>query len=157
MIEEERSKEEIQLDALAIRLLLKAADKAADKSVHGRLRFTESADGLAVTAGGFQMERLQGRDRSKYEHAEQQLSRYALMTEESKGNYRLHERGYQMAEFLIDNTHPEDQSFSAFVKLPARPAGTTSQIGVQINQWNSNAGDVNNAISEEGDVKQSVK
>jgi hypothetical protein len=101
MIDEARSKEEIQLDVLAIGLLLKAVDKATDKSVHGRLRFTESADTLTVTAGGFQMECLQGRDRSKYEYAEQQLSRYALVTVESKGVYRLHERGWQMAEFFL--------------------------------------------------------
>jgi hypothetical protein len=75
MIEEARSKEEIQLDAVAIGLLLKAANKSAD----GRLHFTATSDGLTVTAGGVRMEPLQGRDRSKYEHAERQMSWYALV------------------------------------------------------------------------------
>jgi hypothetical protein len=152
LIEEARSREEVQLDVCAIALLLKAADDSAD----GRVHFTDNGDGLSVAAGGIRMAPVQGRDRSKYEHAEQQLFLLALMLRESKRTYRLNERGYQMAEFLVENKHPEDQPFSGFVKLPARPADTTSQIGVQFNQWNSNAGSVNNAVSEEGDVEQSV-
>jgi hypothetical protein len=152
MIEEERSKEEIQLEALAIGLLLKAADKLAD----GRLHFAVSGDGLTVVAGIIRTGPLQGRDRSKCEHAEQQLSQYLLITVESKGIYRLNERGYQMAEFLVYNKHPEDQPFSGFVKLPARSADRPGQIGVQINQWNNTNGDVNNAISEHGNVVQNV-
>jgi hypothetical protein len=153
MIEEERSKEEVQLEILAIGLLLKAANELAD----GKLHFTETSDGLTVTAGGVATEPLQGRDRSKYEHAEKQISGYALVAAESKGIYRLNERGYQMAEFFVVNKHPEDQPFCGFVKLPARFPDTPSQIGVQINQWNNNAENVNNAVSEKGNVEQSVK
>jgi hypothetical protein len=150
MIEEEKSKEEIKLDALTIWLLLKAGDKLGD----GRLYFTESSDGLSVTVGGIRMSPLQGRDRSKYEHAEQQMAAYALVVVESKGVYRLNERGYQMAEFLAH--HPDDLPFSGFVKLPVRFPEPPSQIGVQINQVN-NADTVNNAVSESGKVEQSVK
>ena len=153
MIEEARSTEEIQLDALVIGLLLKAAYKSAD----GRLHFAESVNSLTVIAGGVQTEPLQGRDRSKYQHAEQQLSRYACVTMESKGTYLLNERGYQMAEFFVENKHPEDQAFGGFVKLPARSPETPSQIGVQIYQCNNNTGNVNNAVSEKGNVEQSVK
>jgi hypothetical protein len=152
IIEEARSKEEVQLDACAIGLLLKASNKSPD----GRLYFKVSADGLTVTADGVQMEPLQGRDRSKYEHAERQLSEYALVTVESKGVYRLHERGYQLAEFFVSSNHPEDLPFNGQVKLPARPAEKPSHVGVQFNQYNSNTGDVNNAVSDKGNVEQSV-
>jgi hypothetical protein len=47
--------------------------------------------------------------------------------------------------------------FNGCVKLPARFPETPSQIGVQINQWNSNTGNVNNAVSSEGNVEQTVK
>jgi hypothetical protein len=153
MIDQAKSKEEVQLDVVAIALLLKAADKAAD----GRVQFADSDNGLVVTAGGFRTETLHGRGRSQYEHAEHQLSRYALMVVESKRTYRLNARGYQMADFVLENRHPEDQPFGGSVKLPARPPDTASQFGVQINQWNNNAGDVNSAVSEKGNVEQSVK
>jgi hypothetical protein len=103
------------------------------------------------------MESLQGRDRSKYEHAEQQISGYALVTVESKGVYRLNERGYRIVEFFVASEPPDDLPFSGSVKLPARPPEPSSQIGVQLNQWNSNDGNVNNAASETGNVEQSVK
>ena len=153
MIEEAKSKEEVQLDALAIGLLLKAANVSDD----GRLHFTESSDGLTVTAGGVRTESLHGRDRSRYEHAEKQISGYALVTVESKGIYRLNERGYRMAEFFVDSKHPDDLPFSGYVKLPARFSESPSPIGVQINQWNNNAKSVNNAVSEKGNVEQSVR
>jgi hypothetical protein len=153
MIEEARSTEEIQLDALAIGLLLKAGGKSAD----GWLHFAESSDGLTVTAGGVQMEPLQGRDRSKYEHAEKQISGNVLVTVESKGVYRLNERGYVMTEFLVASHHPDDQPFCGVLKLPARFPDTPNQIGVQINQWNNNPENVNNAVSEKGNVEQSVE
>jgi hypothetical protein len=153
MIEEAKSREEIQLDAIAIALLLKAADKSAD----GRLRFTGDSDGLTVAVGGVESEPQQGRSRSKYEHAETQITGYALVAVESKGVYRLNERGYQMAEYLVAGKHPEDLPFSGYVKLAARFLEPPTQIGVQINQSNNNDGSVNNAISVEGDVGQSVK
>jgi hypothetical protein len=151
MIEEEKSKEEIKLEVIAIGLLL-----AAHKSADCRLHFEESVDGLIVTAGGVGMTPLQGRDRSKYEHAQEQLSGYALVKVEPKGVYRLSERGHRIAEFLVDNNHPEDEPFSGFVKLPPRITETPSQIGVQINQYNYNKGIVNNTVLEQGNVVQSV-
>lgn len=147
MIEEAKSKEEVRLDDLAIRLLLGAANESPD----GRLHFTESPDSLSVTAGGVRLEPLQGRGRSKYELAEQQISGHALVIAESNRVYRLNERGYVLAEFLVASRHPEDQPFDGFVKLPARVPERPSQIGVQVNQWNSNTGNVNNAISERRD------
>jgi hypothetical protein len=153
VIEEASSKEEIELDVLALGLLLKAAGMSAD----GRLHFIGNGDGLTVAAGGVRLESLQGRDRSKYEHAEQQLTGYAVMMVESHGVYRLNERGYRLSEFLVANQHPDDEPFRGFVKLPTRPPAPQSQIGVQINQTNNNTGPVNNAISEKGSVDQSVK
>jgi hypothetical protein len=76
---------------------------------------------------------------------------------ESKGIYRLNERGYQMAEFFLVYKHPEDQPFCGLLRLPARFPDTPSQIGFQINQWNNNTENVNNAVSENGNVEQSVK
>jgi hypothetical protein len=152
MMEEAKSKEEILLEALVINLLLKAADESCD----GRLVFAESSGVLTIAVGSIRIERLHGRNRSRYEHAEKQLVQYALVDVESKRAYKLNERGYQMAKFIVDNKYPDDQPFTGFVKLPARFPETPSQIGLQFNQWNSNAGDVNNAVSEKGDVEQSM-
>jgi len=153
MIEEAKSKEQVQLDMLAISLLLKAANKLAD----GRLQFTENHDGLAVTAGEVATVPLQGRDRSEYKHAEEQITGHRLVEVESKGNYRLNLRGYHMAEFLVVNQHPDDQPFRGFVKLPSSFSGVSPRIGVQVNQTNINSGNVNNAVSEKGNVEQPVK
>jgi hypothetical protein len=153
IIDVAKSKEEILLDALTITLLLKAANEAED----GRLQFTNNTDGLSVSIGAVRMSQLQGRVRSKYEHAEKQISAYALVIVESKGIYRLNERGYQLADFLVANNFPDKEPFSGFVKLPTRFPEAPSQVAVQINQWNNNSGDVNNAVSEKGDVEQSIK
>jgi hypothetical protein len=153
MMEEAKSKEEILLEALAINLLLKAAEESCD----GRLQFAESAGVLAITVGSVRIDSLKGRNRSKYEYAEKQLSQYELVDVESNRLYKLNERGYQMAKFIVDNKYRDDQPFTGFVKLPARFPDRPTQIGVQINQWNNNAGDVNTAISETGDVEQAVQ
>jgi hypothetical protein len=153
MIEEAKSKEKVQLDALAISLLLKAANKLTD----GRLQFTDNLDELTVTAGGVATGPMQGRDRSEYKHAEEQITGHTLVEVESKGIYRLNLRGYHMAEFLVANQHPDDLPFRGFVKLPASFSSAPAQIGVQVNQTNINSGNVNNALSEKGNVEQTVK
>jgi hypothetical protein len=152
MIEEAKSKEKVQLDALAISLLLKAANKLAD----GRLQFADDHDGLTVSAGGVTTGPLQGRDRSEYKHAEEQIRGHRLVEVESNGTYGLNFRGYHMAEFLVANQHPDDLPFRGFVKLPASFSSVPPHIGVQVNQTNNNAGNVNNAVSEKGTVEQSV-
>jgi len=152
-MEEEKSKEEIFLDAVAISLLLKAANESTD----GRLHFTASAAGLNVTVGAMRTHQLQGSERSEYEHAEKQIVYYELMTEESKGIYRLNKRGYEIAKHFVACNHPDDLPFSSSVKLPARFPEPQNQIGLQINQWNNNTGDVNNAVSEKGNAEQSIR
>ena len=161
MIEEAKRTEEIQLDVLAIGLLL----NAAHKSVDGRIRFCQTSGCLVVMAGGFQTGLLQGRERSRYEQAKRQIVSFEMVDSDpgskSEELYLLNERGYAMAEFLKAAQHAEDQPFRGCVKLPAAIPSTSSQartvIGLQFNQTNNNAGNVNNAVSESGDVKQSVK
>ena len=153
MIVEAKGKERVQLDAIAISLLLKAARKLSD----GRLQFADDNDGLTVSAGGTTTGPLQGRDRSEYKHAEEQITGHALVEVESNGSYRLSLRGYHMAEFLVANQHPDDLPFLGFVKLPASFSGAPPHIGVQVNQTNNNTGDVDNAISEKGNLAQTIK
>lgn len=152
MIDDEKRKERIELEALTVGLVLKAAVKSGD----GRLHFVECDGQLVVMAGDFQTGLLQGKERSDHEHALEQMVEYALVAAESKGAYRLNARGYSLADFIAHSGQSDDLPFDDYVKLPARPSDAKSRIGVQFNQWNNNVENVNNAISEKGDVKQTL-
>jgi hypothetical protein len=135
MVEEAKSMEDVDLVAEAIDLLVRGAKCDGFLFVDGR-------DGLYVVVDE-KLGPFNGRPRSRYEHARDQLESLKFITLKNSGFCQIAERGYAMCDFLAAN-HPGDMPFRGCVKLPPVPEGKKPANAVTINQNNFNEGDVSN-------------
>jgi hypothetical protein len=146
MIAEAQAKEEVQLDAETVNLLLHAV-----KSPDGAIHFIPCDGEFGVKAGDFD-ESFTGRERIKYKRIRNELKASYLIISGGGGRYDLTERGYALGDHLAA-INAIGQPFHGLVKLPPAPKSSSS---FTLNQNNYNRGDVNNAISERGAVIQKV-
>lgn len=147
MIEDALNGDDVRLGAEAVGLLVRGV-----QSEDGAIHFIESDGFLNVATSDFASEALRGRARSQHEHARDELVGQGFIVSMGSGSYRVTQRGYEMGDHMASG--PLDKPFQGVVRLSARhvePAPT-----MIFNQTNQNKGDVNNAISEKGDVTQNV-
>jgi hypothetical protein len=160
MIDDTLNSEEMQLDAEAVGLLVRGV-----QSSDGAMHFIEGDGFLGVLVGDFKPEPFRGRERSRYEHIRDQLIRQGVIVPKAGGLYQVTQRGYVMGDHLAAG--PPDKPFRGFLRLPSRTAGPSAPVtynqntyhqerSMNFNQTNNNIGDVNNAISEKGNVVQTT-
>jgi hypothetical protein len=147
MIDDAMNSEEVQLCAEAVALVMRAV-----QSEDGALHFIESDGFLSFATSDFASEPFGGRARSQYDQARAELVRQGFIVSKGGGSYHVTQRGYEMGDHLAGG--PLDKPFRGFLRLSARLVESAPTM--IFNQTNNNKGDVNNAISEKGNVVQNV-